>query len=78
MYTDISTDDKYPKTLIIRNQAGGMIWQIYHVEKQIEAERLAANATANGFQNITLEDYQPDEEQTWPDWRENAPSILED
>lgn len=72
MYTDLTTDDVYPKTLIIRNHEGGMIWQVYHVEKQSEAEKLAENATANGFLAITLEDYQEDMEQTWPDWRETA------
>jgi hypothetical protein len=70
MYTDISTDEKYPKTLILRNHEGGMIWQIYHVEKQTEAERLAINATNNAFHAITLEDHQPDMKQTWPDWRD--------
>lgn len=69
MYKDISVGD-YPKTLVIRNHEGGMVWQVYHVEKLIEAERLAGNATRNGFQAITLEDYQPDREETFPDWRE--------
>lgn len=70
MYTNTSTDEAYPKTLIIRNHEGGMIWQIYHVQAEHEAARLSANATRNGFQAITLEDYQPDEEETWSDWRE--------
>lgn len=75
MYTDLTTDQTYPKTLIIRNHQGGMIWQVYHVEKEYEADRLAATATGNGFQAITLEDYQPNHEQTWPDWRETCPWI---
>lgn len=70
MYTDNSTNGKYPKTLVIRNHEGGMVWQIYHVEKEKEAEILAHNATGNGFQAITLEDHQPELKQTWEDWRE--------
>ena len=70
MYTDNSTNDKYPKTLVVRNSEGGMVWQIYHVEKEKEAEILARNATGNGFYAITLEDHQPELKQTWEDWRE--------
>lgn len=70
MYTDISTTDTYPKTLMIRNHEGGMIWQVYHVNKEREAKRLAANAYGNGFVGSTLENYQPEYEETWPDWRE--------
>lgn len=72
MYTDKSSNDNYPKTVIIRNHLGGMIWQVYHVQALYEAEKLATNATANGFQAITLEDYQPDMEQTAPNWREEC------
>lgn len=78
MYTDKTTDNDYPKTLVVRNHEGGMAWQIYHVEKEIEADRLAANARGNGFYAVTFEDHQPEEEQTWPDWRETAKSIIED
>lgn len=77
MYTDISKSEEYPKTLIIRNHEGGMIWQIYHVEKESEAKKLAANARKNGFYAITLEDHELELEQTWPDWREVCdPSII--
>ena len=76
-YKDLTSDENYPKTLIIRNEEGGMIWQVYHVEKKIEAERLSANATRNGFQGITLEDYQPDMEQTWKNWRETSKGIID-
>ena len=72
MYTDISTNEEYPKTLIIRNHQGGMIWQVYHVEAEYEAENLASTATSNGFQAITLEDHQPEHEQTWEDWRDDC------
>jgi hypothetical protein len=71
MYTDISTSDSYPKTLMIRNHEGGMIWQVYHVHKKSEADNLSANAFRNGFEGSTLEDYQPDFKETWPDWRDS-------
>lgn len=79
MYTDISTNNNYPKTLVVRNHAGGMIWQIYHVDKKVEADRLSANATKNGFMAITLEDKR-DTEETWPDWRttEGGKEIVKD
>lgn len=70
MYLDISTSGNYPKTLIIRNHDGGMIWQVYHVQKERETTLLAGNATKNGFMAITLEDFQEDYEETFPDWRE--------
>ena len=77
MYKDISTLDQFPKTLVIRNHQGGMIWQIYHVQKESEAQKLALNATMNAFEAITLENYQEDMEETWPDWRETCnPDIL--
>lgn len=77
MYTDIS-ENEFPKTLMIRNHKGGMIWQVYHVQKQSEAEKLANNAYKNGFYGSTLEDYQPEYEETWADWRETCDkSILE-
>ena len=70
MYINLTTNNNFPKTLLIRNEVGGFIWQVYHVDKEIEAEKLADNATRNGFNGITLEDYQPNYEETWPDWRE--------
>lgn len=70
MYTQTSKDNNYPKTLVIRNHKGGAIWQIYHVHKEREAILLSNNATRNGFYAITLEDHQPEMEETWPDWRE--------
>ena len=71
MYTELTTNDDYPKTLIIRNHENGMIWQIYHVKTQKEAGILSYNATMNGFEAITLEDYKPDLDQTWPNWRDS-------
>ena len=76
MYKDISTLDQFPKTLVIRNHQGGMIWQIYHVQKESEAQKLAYNATMNAFEAITLENYQEDMEETWPDWRETCNSDI--
>jgi len=78
MYTNQSTTNEYPKTLMIRNHEGGMIWQVYHVQKQSEADKLSANAHGNGFYGSTLEDYQPNYEETWKDWRETCDkSIIE-
>ena len=77
MFTDISTKNEFPKTLVIRNSKGGMIWQIYHVQKESEADKLSFNATINGFESSTLEDYQPQYEETFPNWREEcSPEIL--
>jgi hypothetical protein len=69
MYTDISTTS-FPKTLMVRNHKGGMIWQVYHVDNIDDVERLTSNAYRNGFYGSTLEDYQAEREETWPDWRE--------
>ena len=70
MYTNTSSNTNYPKTLIVRNHSGGMVWQVYHVEKETEAAQISANATKQDFRVITLEDHQPDLKQTWEDWRE--------
>jgi len=72
MYNNQTTNNTYPKTLMVRNMPGGCIWQVYHVQKQSEADKLAANAHRNGFLGSTLEDHQPDYEETWPDWRETC------
>jgi hypothetical protein len=78
MYTDISTSNSYPKTLMVRNYEGGLVWQVYHVQKESEADKLCSNAFRNGFYGSTLEDYQPEQKETWPDWRETCdPYILE-
>ena len=75
MYTDVSADNKYPKTLMIRNHSGGMIWQVYHVMNKNEVRFLTKNAWSNGFYGSTLEDYQPEEEENWPDWRKDVKSV---
>jgi hypothetical protein len=77
MFSNVSNNENFPKTLIIRNHLGGAIWQVYHVQKLSEVEKLSFNATMNGFEAITLEDYQEDMEETWSDWRETCnPDIL--
>ena len=77
MFINNSTNKSYPKTLHIRNTFGGSIWQVYHVETIHEAKLLSRNATKNYFEDIQLVDY-TGEEQTWPDWRDNAKSLLEE
>lgn len=69
-YVDNSKNDNYPKTLFIHNTEDGCIWQVYHVQKESEAEALSFNAKLNAFQYRQLVDYKPDYEETWPDWRE--------
>jgi hypothetical protein len=71
MYKDTSSNSEYPKTLMIRNHEGGMIWQVYHVNTLQEADKLSKNAHKNGFWGTTLEDHQPKRTETWPDWRDN-------
>lgn len=76
---DLSTTDNYPKTLLIHNTREGAVWQVYHVEKRSEALQLARIAQLNAFHYRTLNDYMPDEQQTWEDWRETCdPVILKD
>lgn len=70
MYKDNTTTPEFPKTLLIRNTPGGMIWQIYHVQKKIEAERLSTNAFKNAFLSCTLVDYKPEYKENAPDWRD--------
>lgn len=70
MYINNSTTDKYPKTLLIRNEKGGAIWQVYHVQAEHEAERLSSNASRDGFADRQLVDYDPSYEETWPNWRD--------
>lgn len=70
MLKDISSEHSdFPKTVFVRNQMYGAVWQVYHVDNLKQAEIIATNATRNGFKCITLNDKTEDEE-TWPDWRE--------
>lgn len=59
------------RTLYIRNTRGGMIWQVYHVRNLAEVGMLENTARANGFSGFQLAEYAPEEEETWPDWRES-------
>ena len=69
-YINKTTNDDYPKSLLIRNTPGGLIWQVYTVQKESEAINLSANATSNGFYGITLEDFDACYAETFPGWRE--------
>ena len=68
-YTNETLNDIYPKTLLIRNTVGGAIWQLYHVQKESEAQKLSINAEKNGFWGRTLVDYRETEEETYSNWR---------
>jgi hypothetical protein len=67
-FYDFSTGD-FPKTLLIRNEPGGMIWQVYHPDNIKDVEEIKKRAFANGFEEITLTDYAPNYKETFPDWR---------
>jgi len=70
MYSNLSTTHVFPKTLVIRNEENGSIWQLYHVSNEIQAYHIASNAYhKRGFKAISLEDYQPTYEETFPNWR---------
>jgi|TARA_R110002153_G_scaffold6210_16_gene28632 hypothetical protein len=69
---DNTTNIEYPKTLVIRNSEGGMVWQVYHVNDYYEAERLSFRATKNGFESCILEDYEDGCEETFPTWRKEC------
>ena len=77
MLINNTTNSKYPKTLLIRNTADGMIWQIYHVRELYEAARISSNARKNGFESCTLEDHHPDQDETFPGWRSQCKWLKE-
>ena len=58
----------YPKTLVIRNSYGGMIWQAYHIHNDEEKDILESNAQKHGF-ICFVKDYNYTDE-TSPGWRE--------
>ena len=72
MFTDITTNNNYPKTLVIRNHEGGAIWQVYHMDNEYQVDDIVKGATNGGFEAITLEDYQEDYEETFPYWRQDV------
>jgi len=69
MFESISTGNSYPKTLVIRNTVGGGIWQVYHVDNAYQALYISKGAMTKGYEGRTLEDYQPDLDDTFPNWR---------
>ena len=77
MYKNISTGKNYPKTLVVRNRPDGMIWQVYHVNSERSAEIIAEGAVKNAFEGVTLEDYQPNMEETSPDWQNDFRTNIE-
>lgn len=77
MYRNTSTKNEFPKTLLIRNTKGGMIWQIYHVNNSSEAKLLSQNATNNGFEDRELTDHDISYKETFPDWRETGKKLVE-
>lgn len=74
-YKDFSNGE-FPKTLMIRNHEGGMIWQVYHVTNQKQVDILIKNSWGNGFYGSTLENHQLDYEETFLDWRETCSDKL--
>jgi hypothetical protein len=77
MYKNHSDSNNFPKTLEIRNTAGGMIWQTYHVNNLKEAELLSKGANKNGFQCRTLVNFREDCKETFPNWRNNCHKKLQ-
>jgi hypothetical protein len=77
MFINDTTNEKFPKTLEIRNNTGGMIWQIYHVNNLKEAQILSRNSYKNGFMESTLKDYYKIDE-TFPNWRNECSKELKE
>lgn len=71
-HTDKTTNKDFPQTIIIRNQFEGMIWQIYHVKNNYDKSVIILNAYNNEFRGISVEDYQPELEETFEGWEINA------
>ena len=68
-YQDISTNEQFPKTMTMQAQPNGAYWQIYHVRDNSEVEMLKEGATRNGYEVITLRNYNGQLEETFPNWR---------
>ncbi len=68
-FNNISTDSLWPKTLVIRNSKGGLIWQVYHVNNDAQAIYITEGAHDNGFESVTLQDYDGEMVETFPNWR---------
>lgn len=65
---DTSTNNNYPKTLLIRNEVGGMVWQLYHVPSLESAILLAYTSRTQGYEDQELVDYKPESEENYPEW----------
>jgi hypothetical protein len=68
-FENISINNNWPKTLVIRNSKGGLIWQVYHVNNDAQAIHITEGAHDNGFESVTLQDYDEDMVETFPNWR---------
>lgn len=77
MYKNISTTTEFPKTLVVRNTPDGMIWQIYHVKTERGAKIIAEGADRGGFEGVTLENHQPELEETFPNWQNDIRNSVE-
>ena len=73
-FEDNSTDNVYPKTLLIHNTKGGAVWQVYHIDNKYQALPIVKNAKDNGFMYITLEHYD-NQEETFPHWRRESAEL---
>ena len=71
-FRDLGTTNEFPKTLEIRNERGGMIWQIYHVNNIEEATILSNVATSNGFMDVSLVDFDNTYEENFKGWRDTS------
>ena len=68
-HTDKTTSKEFPKTIIIRNTFDGMVWQVYHVKNNYDKSVIILNAFNNEFKGISVEDYQPELEETFTNWQ---------
>jgi hypothetical protein len=66
-----SQDNVYPKTLLIHNTEGGAVWSVYHIDNAYQLPTLVNGAERNAFMYVTLEDYDPSAEETFPTWKED-------
>lgn len=68
---DESTNDSWPKTLLIQNTLDGLVWQVYHVNNELEVSILSENAWNNDFEVQKLIDFDDFHyKETWPGWRD--------
>lgn len=72
MYKDKTTNVHYPKTIKVRTEPDGWVWKVFHPKNKQETEEIMARHTSRDYNGITLEDYDPNVEESNPDWREYA------